>query len=658
MQRLLIVALLSLLAAGMGLGLFTSQFGQRIELAALDRWFNLRGQVAPPDDIVVVSIDEQSYSVLGLPMNRSWPRATHAELLRRLAEMGARRVLFDVLFLGSSDDPEADKALAEALGGLPAVLGVDLVTKEMAYEGGAIAISELERPFAPLEERAAGLGLVGVPEDEGYVRRFNVERSEQSEGIQTLAQAASEVAWDAPDQPSERDLINYYGPSHTIRTIPYVQVLETAKPIDPAKIRGKTVFVGLNLRTELGPAQKDSYLTPFDSKGRIFGVEIHATMAANLQRHDWIRRLSPGYEVAIVASLAFVFALAVFSLGPIWAGIVLVLAVAVWAVGAFLAFRSGFFLPGATICLVILPFSYVGSTLFYYLTTKKSNQQLKKAFELYLSPSMAEEIARNPTAIQLGGEGAYATAVFTDIAGFTSISEGMLPQQVTQMLNAYFTEVMGVIFDNEGTLIKFIGDAVFCLFGVPIKSPDHAARACRTALEIQKQVEQFNASGRFPPLHTRIGIHTGPMVVGNLGAAQRFDYTAIGDSVNLASRIEGLNKYFGTNVMITEEVRQNLKSGFHLLEIGTIKVAGKSKSVPIHTVIEQPVAAPARESWERALRAFRLRRWKESQEVFLELAKSEAWLAKSAHIYLGQIGMHKAEEPGDSWNGELVFTEK
>ena len=307
---------------------------------------------------------------------------------------------------------------------------------------------------------------------------------------------------------------------------------------------------------------------------------------------------------------------------------------------------------------LIIPLSFLGNTLVYYVVTLRSQQQVEKAFQFYLSPDMAKAMKQNPKGLELGGESVYATALFTDIEGFTRITESMIASEVSQMLNSYFTEVMEVVFENKGTLIKFIGDAVFVIWGAPLKVEDHAKRACRTALAIAKEVEKFNASKRFPALHTRVGLNTGNMVVGNLGSSKRFDYTAIGDSVNLASRVEGINKYLGTTVIITETTKKEMGGEFPTVPMGAIQVVGKSEVVPIFTLFETALSEENSLVWQKALLDFRTKKFSDARAAFESVKGLEPRLKKACEVYISEIARHEATPPSAEWRGEISFDMK
>jgi len=668
-NRWIISALLGFLVSLLHLWVWTTSIGSEAEYFAEDSLYAMRGPLPAPPDTVIVSLDENSYSFLGVPLNSGWPRKYHAILLDQLAALGAKRVLFDILFTSPSSEEE-DRMFAASIAKLPVVLGVD---SKQSFEMGSI-ITRQEPPLPILKNAAQKVGLVGFKEDFGFVRTFY--RHNNVRGLENLPNLSQAALDNYPHGlPGQYDHLNYYGPESTIPSIPVKDILSLVPGVDPlgdpplelkkqafdklrSQIEGKTVFVGLKLFTELGAAQKDSYRTPFEKLGGTFGVEIHATATSNIAYGTWLKKLSPTSEGITLLFLSIFLSTLTFRLRPDAAGALVVISIAVWIVVSYLAFTYNLLLPGITLFAGTLPPVYLASTLYYYYTTRKSQLQTKKAFEFYLSPEMAEEVAKNPAAIALGGKGEYATAVFTDIAGFTTITETMSPEQVSEMLNAYFSEVMDVIFPLKGTLIKFIGDAVFALWGAPLKVPDHALKACQAALAIQEEVEKFNNSNRFPALRTRIGVHTGSMVVGNLGSHRRFDFTAIGDSVNLASRVEGVNKYFGTTILITDTVNRELKGQLPTLLLGSIAVAGKNESISLFNLTRTPFPETVVKKWEKVLRDFQFRRWDQALDGINSVISEAPALSTAAELYRELIEEYKVTPPPEEWNGTVSFSKK
>lgn len=660
MKRWLLFFLAALIVAILHLQVFFSGWGERFEALALDSWFILRGEIEPSSDVVILAMDESSYNILGVPMNAAWPRSLHAQVLQKLKEFEVKRVVMDILFLDKSPNEAADQALSDAIKLSPTVLAAESSTREITSGSGSFTMEELLQPPDLFSKNASAIAIARLPDDFGAIRRFVVPKTKTTKDIPTLFEAAAGVDLNnyQAEKPSPRDFLWFYGPAGTIPTYSIHQVLNSKGALPASIFKDKIVYVGLSLRTELGPAQKDSYRTPFYQRGSMFGVEIQATATSNLLENEWIKRASTLTEGSIIFVVTFFLAAAVLALRPLSAGCLILAYSTAWAFISYFSFLSGLFIPGTFLVCILLPLLYLGSTLTYYFITQRSQQQVEKAFQMYLSPEMAKQMRSNSNSLGLGGESLYATALFTDIEGFTSITESMTASEVSSMLNAYFTEVMNIVFENKGTLIKFIGDAVFALWGAPIKDADHARLACETALGIQREVEKFNASKRFPALNTRIGINTGTMVVGNLGSSRRFDYTAIGDSVNLAARLEGMNKYFATDILVSESVKREVSGRIKMLSMGLVVVSGKTESVEVFSIFQPDIDDSSEATWVKALNKFRIRDWKEAKSLFMLISTNESRLSTAAKLYLSEIERYANEVPGDDWIGQISFTNK
>ena len=332
--------------------------------------------------------------------------------------------------------------------------------------------------------------------------------------------------------------------------------------------------------------------------------------------------------------------------------------VLVWCISSFLALGQGLFIAGAATVLVILPITVLISALVSYISARRAEESLRSAFSLYVSPDMVPKLQEEGGALKLGGEKLWLTAMFTDIADFTTITEEMPAERTSEMLNAYFTEVMEVVFKNQGTLLKFIGDAIFAIWGAPVKLQNHAELALQTALAVQREVEKFNASQRFPPLKTRIGVHTGPMLVGNLGSVKRFDYTAIGDSVNLASRIEGLNKYLGTTILFTEATRKDCGGFGGAVPVAHVRVKGRREAVSLFSVFEPPLPPKVLESWNLMFSSFCKADFSKCLQELNGPLTDEPRLERAVALYRSKAEKYKVAPPEQGWGGEIDFDEK
>jgi class 3 adenylate cyclase len=264
--------------------------------------------------------------------------------------------------------------------------------------------------------------------------------------------------------------------------------------------------------------------------------------------------------------------------------------------GAQAAFRVGLWVP-ILHPILSLTTSLVVITGFLYVTEERKRLGIKRAFQRFVSPEVVERIAEDPAALQFGGEIRPLTVLFSDIRDFTSYTERHAPQELVQTLREYFTRMVQQIQANQGTLDKFIGDAVMAVFGAPLAYPDHAERACRTALAMLTELESLHAKWKSEgrePFRIGIGINTGEMVVGNLGSEQVFAYTVVGDGVNLASRLESLTKEFNVPVVISETTYAAVKHAFHGRYLGEVRVKGKATAVKIYALERQRVSRPRR----------------------------------------------------------------
>lgn len=634
-------------------------FVERIDLAISDQFVRLLGKTSPPKNIVVIAIDEPSYRELNVGFDKPWPRALHAKLLRRLKELGVASVSFDVLFTGPGSDPAVDKELIEAFNGVRSIIGVEAIKRTIAKQGGGIVIEELDQPFDDFREvTEQALVNLDMNTSDGFIRTFPFPTSDQTKRYPFLSYAAAGIGRDHNEStPGKRDLIRYFGSAReNARVVSYWEMFERMSPQEEASFKDAIVFVGLLLRSDTGVAQKDSYLSPFGGD-MIFGVEIHATIAGNLLTKTWIRRPPRVVEVLSQSALAGLATLTALSLSPTILCIAAAALAVIWVGISLFALASGIYLGGAVIVLIFIPVIVLISAVASYVITRRSEEALRSAFSLYVSPEMAPKVESSGKTLSLGGEKMWITAMFTDIADFTSISEDMPAEQTSEMLNAYFTEVMDVVFANQGTLLKFIGDAIFAIWGAPVKIQNHAEMATKTALAIQQEVERFNATKRFPPLMTRIGVHTGPMLVGNLGSKKRFDYTAIGDSVNLASRIEGLNKYFGTAILFTESTRKDAGGIPDSIKIATVRVKGRKEPVELFTLFSTPLEKSEVDRWDSAIRKFSQHMFKDARDIFSGFPEASP-LKMSSLLYLELCDTYLITAPSTGWEGEIDFEAK
>jgi adenylate cyclase len=306
-------------------------------------------------------------------------------------------------------------------------------------------------------------------------------------------------------------------------------------------------------------------------------------------------------------------------------------------------------LAAPLLCLLAL---FVHRGLEGYLRESGEKRRVRAAFSLYLNPALVDQVLRHPELLRLGGEKKEVTVFFSDIEGFTALSEGMDPEELVTLLNRYLTAVTDIILEERGMLDKYEGDAVMAVFGAPLALPDHAVRACRAAVRIQARLAELETEPDFPRLRTRIGLNSGTVVAGNLGSAQRFDYTVMGDVVNLGSRLEGANKLYGSGILVSEATRERAGAGFLFRELDLIRVKGRQEPGRVFELRgvaggEDPVERERLATFAAGLEAFRARQLDEAERLFRVVDDLPA------RLYLERIA--QLRENPDAFPGD-VFT--
>jgi adenylate cyclase len=581
----------------------------------------LRAVAGPPrstTEVVILYMDEDSARQLNQPVGGQWNRAIHARLLDWLARDGARVVLFDVVFDNESPD---DPALAAAMAKHGNVfLGATFNTNTEApltpeeaeqFLQVGIATEQLTRRNRTLHKAARGWGLLTFrPVDSDYgVRRLFVGKPR--DGLDAwpaatwqVAQAMGAHLTEEPETRFARRWVNYYGPARRIESISYHRALMEQGGVPPGYFKDKAVIIGA--RSQLGSVAKkllDEFSTPWSRfHGRAYtpGAEIHATILLNLLHHDWLERVPLALERWSVVLIGIALGLlrwlrpwrAVFVAG-FSAGAILVAA-------CLLQWHSRLWCNWAVPVFLQIPLGVGLAVASRYYIEERGKRKLRNAFGFYLSPDLANEIAERNFTLAPGGEKVVATLVFTDLEGFSSLSEKLGDSaRLGEVLTDYFTRTTDEILAEKGTVIKFVGDAVFAAWGAPLPQADHAERAVRAAWrlaqvsEMDVPIPQADGSHTVVHVRTRVGIHTGEALAGNLGSARRFDYTLIGDAVNFASRLEGANKFTGTTILLSEDTVQLLGGKFLLRRLGAFKVVGKVQAVGIYELLgDNPSSRP------------------------------------------------------------------
>jgi adenylate cyclase len=446
-----------------------------------------------------------------------------------------------------------------------------------------------------------------------------------------------------------------------LKTYSAVDIVSGKVPVEA--LENKIVLVGA---TEIGIA--DLRPTPFNP---VFpGVEIHASVTGNILDGRFLieNNLTHALDIGLlfVLPILLVFLL-IRARGTVIGFTIFIVFVFLYLLGNFLIFTRLNFVISTIYPALSIGFAYVFFEAYRNLVIERRSRYLRKAFSSYVSSDLVDEILRDPDKLKLGGENKKVTLLFSDIRGFTSLSESIPPEMLVSVLNEYLSPMTQIVMEERGTLDKYIGDAVMAIFGAPLDVPDHAIRACQAALSMLKKLGQINNEWRkrnFPSIAIGIGINTGEAIVGNMGANMRFDYTAIGDSVNLASRLEGLNKLYGTEIIISKSTLENLNSSeapFLFRELDVVQVKGKEEPISIfelvNTFSNDTNKTKLVTMFTEALNRYREGKFHEAKEKFTEILRNFPNDTPSA-LYKERCQEYILHPPPLDWTGVYTAKEK
>ena len=645
-------------AGGIALGIVIVLTGpfQRLEWAVYDAFMRLSARSAEPaPDVVVVGIDDPSLAEIGLTW--PWPRALHAQLVDAIAAQRPASIAFDMIFDSPGASEDGNAAFAEALRRAgKVILGNDLApTTDRGY-----SIVQWVDPLPQLGEAASGLGVVRIPIDpDGVLRRASLA----IEGRRSLA--AASVGRTAAADDEESQLFRYNGRTrHGIRTASYYQALDAARSLPPDFFTGKHVFVGVAVSAAVD-LQVDSFRTPVDLQ--MPGVEVHATIADAILRHRFLRDPvdSVGRVTMLCVLLATIAAAVTYRLQPGLASTAAVGACALVLAIGYVAFDYGDTRLPVVAPIVAIGASYAAGAAYRFMLTNRERRLIKRAFKNFVAPAIVDRMLNDPSRLKLGGEDYEVTVLFSDLESFTSLSERLTPSQLTTHLTGYFREMIDRLLAEGATLDKLIGDAIMVYFGCPVPQADHPAQACRGALAMQRRMTDINAQWKsegLPTLRTRIGINTGRVVAGNMGTDTIFNYTVLGDTVNLASRLEGVNKEYSTLIIVGEDTWARVSDRFEARELDWIRVKGKQEPVAIYELVcEAGALEPARRElhsrFAAGLTAYRAGRWADAT-AHLDAALAIDPSDGPSLVFKDRCARFTVTGPPDAWDGVYVMTTK
>jgi len=647
--------------------------------ARSDRW---------PDEIVVVVIDDKALQAFGKQGWRwPWPRAAHAAAVAYLRQAGAKAVIFDVLFSEESEDAMQDDRFASYL----KAAGNVWLAGEIHTDGPSA------EPIAPLKNAVGShIGFVNIEKDhDGAVRRYFLNDRWKHSNQKPLALALREmVKMPFPEQDRNQDSIllrwhvsldelaqrnRAYSAESVVRQ--GLKIVDSAAAthgldeLDPSQLAkwlshvevskearetfgGKIVFIGCS-----GTGTFDAMATPLAAHEP--GVMAHATALANLTRGN--------YLLEAHSFLTWVMRLAILMVVP-WICVrvrrvllqaVLTVAVLLSMAGiSLVSFQFGFWFPPLLAVLGGL-FSFTGITTYNYFVEGKQKRWLKQLFSDFVSPDVLAELQQSPQGLNLKGERRNGTVLFCDLVGFTTLAATTTPEQFIDAINHYLSEASKVLLAHEAYIDKFIGDAVMAVFGVPKPRTDHALKACFAALDLQKMMDELNKGLGHQhnlKLSLRVGVNSGEMAAGEMGYARKRNYSVLGDTVNLASRLEGANKWFHTRIMIGPQTWEQAKEGVETRFLDLLRVKGEMRAFPVYELLGRKGSLSGQQqqllkTYEQGIEHYRQRRWKEAVACFdqvLTMDKEDG----PGQTYRERCEHYRRQPPAADWDGSFSLDTK
>ncbi len=660
--------------------------------------------------IVLVSIDEKSLSYFNSNgMYWPWPREFYQIVTDYFHESGAELIVYDILF----DTPDFDRRNLSGtmsdrrfLQSLKRSNNAILAFKSTENEDPAVDLSMNNEPLIehynikndppykephlltskPLDKfakAATGLGnTVMSPDEDGLIRSIHLFDSLAYKGfVPTLSMAAFlelqpdtvSLEWTSsglrigdqniPLQDNGDYLINWYEkggvrngtfPYYSFQAIVKSAIQKMRNPdaevsVPPSVLEDKIIIVGASA-AGLG----DIKSTPISSLEPFPGMEIQATILNNLIGNNFITQPPTWIAILILLliSIGIPFVIAYSRPGKGAAAIISILFAIIGIGLALFTYERIWFSTG--LYLIMATIAYSGSAAYKYFAEEKQKKEIRSAFGQYVQPEFVEQLIAQPNLLKLGGQKKRLTVLFSDIAGFTSISEEKAPEELVSFLNEYLGTMTDIIFKHSGTVDKYIGDAVMAFWGAPIDQDNHAELACRSTLKMMQKVKEL--APQDTNIHSRFGIATGDMIVGNIGSYNRFNYTVLGDTVNLAARLEAANKKFGSNTMIAEKTYEDVKDVFYGRQLDFLVVKGKTKPVRVYELMGEKSDPDTEElekiisTYQKGLDFYLNREWDKAMNRFQEVLSLKPEDGPS-ETYIERCKKFKEEPPPKDWDG-------
>ena len=633
-----------------------------------------------------------------------WPREVYGTIIKFCKRNGARALAFDVLFTEPSKyGVTDDQAFASEIRGFEHFIGSVFLSRTAGSEkswpsfasapklnvqgldswlsvSGHKAFTRASFPIAEISTAAGSLANVHMdPDSDNVYRRAALFEIFDGKVLPSMALAGILIT--KPDTPLKiypgrfmlgdkeipvdaagKVIFNFRGPSGTHKAYSAASVIQNELRVQNGEaptiknledFKDAYVLFGFT-----APGLFD--LRPTPVSGVYPGVEISATMLDNLLANDFIRPVPTNMVIVLTLIVVLLAGMATSSVSGISRSIlVYVFFICAPVILCLIAYRMGLWLP------LVVQETAVAVTLFsagliYYTTEGRQKMFIKNAFKQYLSPDVIEQIIVHPERLKLGGERRMLSIFFSDLEGFTGISEGLDPEALTNLLNVYLTAMTDIIQEEGGTVDKYEGDAIIAFWNAPLEQSDHAVRCVRAVLKCQAKLAQMRPSLRESlgkDLKMRIGVNTGQAVVGNMGSHSRFDYTMIGDAVNLAARLEGINKQFGTYVLISQSTMEQMAGAFPVREISRVAVVGRREPVVVYEpMMPEDINEQKQQRmtiFAEGLRLFYAGNFSQAQNIFSSLAQDDP----AARSYLTKC-RELINNPPEDWQGVWVITTK
>lgn len=674
----------------------------------------IRGPMDVTDSpIVIVELSQEADEEI--PFRYPWPRWIYAKLIENLNQAGVKAIGFDLLFDQPDDNPGNDSTFAKALAAYDNVVMTGGFRRMRDTRRSGLVSESIYRVMpAPLLDHAMQNppGIVDMYRDgDGFIRSYPFQSQFRDETLYSLAIQTLMVAENIPaDQvsslpgsfhigrygiPKNREklmYINFYGGNRTFAHIGLEKVIDDeqfdtqmemeAFPVnefsDPdygilarGELEGKIVLVGATM-----PELQDYHTVPFVGDNRqstMAGVEIHANALQTIIDENYLRDL-PGSVQTLILILLTVYLVWYVNRGRLAiSGVTTALFMIFTLAGGYLFFSQW------GIIIDILPLltaqfgAFLAAISANYVNEQSEKKRITSMFLSYVSPDLVKRLIEGDQALNLAGEKKELTVLFCDIANFTKLSEQLPPDEIVEFMNRYLDGLTTVITDEEGTLDKYIGDAIMAFYGAPLALSAHASRACKSALlmrqisdKIIQKIVSENQQLQKIPLYTRFGVNTGKMLVGNVGSSRRFNYTVMGDQVNIGARCEAACKEFGVSIIVSGATRKRAgKVDFLYRPLGFLRVVGREEPVEIYELMAFKKQAEPKwfllaEKFEKAMELYKTRNWLEAREAFLDLTGLEAerpdnipGTLNPSQFYADLCEKLSEELPGEEWKGVI-----